>query len=202
MVLHTCLSDRKLSWERLKPFILGRLRQTDEFVCGQCSRTFTTICSLHLHCIKHNENGSYLFDQVTNTAYPKYNSRCSFSQFEDIDIDAESSGKYRVITGHARDINTAAITSNDSNMEETTDICFPNDTDTREETDGEFVSVNVTLLSRSEDGSIMFEMAGKYSHLFDATAKIVMEQFKTSNVHWTEVIAFSEKCKPKINVAE
>ena len=52
------------------------------FTCGGCHTKFRTICCLHVHIDKHQEGGSYTFDHVTKTAFPKYDSTCSFTQVE------------------------------------------------------------------------------------------------------------------------
>ena len=43
------------------------------FQCGSCSKTFFSICTLHKHMQDIYDQGSYEFDQSTNTAFPKGN---------------------------------------------------------------------------------------------------------------------------------
>lgn len=42
---------------------------------------------LHAHCMKHSDWGSYHFDSFTRTAFPKYDTTCSYSQYELTDIE-------------------------------------------------------------------------------------------------------------------
>lgn len=51
--------------------------------CGQCLTKFKTICMLHLHIEGHKEGGSYTFDNITKTAFPKYDTVCAFTQVEE-----------------------------------------------------------------------------------------------------------------------
>lgn len=41
------------------------------FRCGSCSKTFFSICTLHKHMQDIYDQGSYEFDQNTNTAFPR-----------------------------------------------------------------------------------------------------------------------------------
>lgn len=104
MTTHLCQIPKKLSWEQIKRSILGRQRLSDNYICGGCCKTFETVCCLHFHCMKHNGGGSYYFDHVTNTAFPKFDTRCSSSQFEEDDLNGEKLTQ-NVLTGHARSIN-------------------------------------------------------------------------------------------------
>lgn len=104
MTMHLCQIPKKHSWEQIKRSILGRQRLSDNYICGGCSKTFETVCCLHFHCMKHNGGGSYYFDHVTNTAFPKFDTRCSSSQFEEDDFYGEKLMQ-NVLTGHARNIN-------------------------------------------------------------------------------------------------
>lgn len=42
-----------------------------KYTCGGCSKKLETICLLHEHLLKEFLLGSYLYDHVTRTAYPK-----------------------------------------------------------------------------------------------------------------------------------
>lgn len=48
--------------------------------CGSCSRSFLTICKLHDHLQDHCFGGSYHFDHLLKTAFPKYDTTCSYAQ--------------------------------------------------------------------------------------------------------------------------
>lgn len=48
--------------------------------CGACSRTFVTICKLHDHLQDHCFGGSYHYDHLLKTAFPKYDTTCSYAQ--------------------------------------------------------------------------------------------------------------------------
>ncbi|XP_045210455.2 uncharacterized protein LOC123561859 [Mercenaria mercenaria] len=137
MTIHLCQSPKKLTWKQIKQSILGRHRLVDKYNCGGCSRTFETLCCLHFHCMKHCEGGSYVFDHVTSTAFPKFDMRCSATQF-----DAEDSSNVmlnlKVLTGHARSINSARqittshrLKKNDPDIEE----LAKSDTETSDDND-------------------------------------------------------------------
>ena len=51
-----------------------------KYSCGGCLSKFITICQLHEHLKMHGSGGSYHFDHVSNTAYPKYDTFCSYVQ--------------------------------------------------------------------------------------------------------------------------
>lgn len=55
-----------------------------KYSCGGCPSKFITICQLHEHLRLHGSGGSFHFDHVSNTAYPKLDSFCSYVQTEDI----------------------------------------------------------------------------------------------------------------------
>lgn len=55
-----------------------------KYSCGGCTSKFITICQLHEHLKLHESGGSYTFDHVSNTAYPKLDSYCSYVQTDDI----------------------------------------------------------------------------------------------------------------------
>lgn len=203
---HVC-SSKVLTWEKLKSQILGRHRRNDYFFCGTCCKSFPTICTLHLHCIKHNESGSYFFDSVTNTAFPKYDSQCGISQVEEKDFDDDFPSSYTVLTGHAHDINDVkpephtelskcmedgstldqASHLKINNFHTATSTCSDSSEMTGTNKNKDFISVSVKLLSQSEDGSIVCEVDAKDSHLFDATANIVLDQITQEDISLLEV---------------
>lgn len=54
------------------------------FRCGGCQKKFQTICRLHKHLkVYHKTGGSYHYDDVLQTAFPKYESFCRFTQTEE-----------------------------------------------------------------------------------------------------------------------
>lgn len=58
--------------------------------CGVCSETFCTICRLHNHLTTyHLLNGSYQYDYFIQTAFPKYDSLCQFTQTEELYFNRE-----------------------------------------------------------------------------------------------------------------
>lgn len=52
------------------------------FTCGACLTKFRTVCRLHYHLEHHQEGGSYTYDHVTKTAFPKHDSICAYTQVE------------------------------------------------------------------------------------------------------------------------
>ncbi|XP_045207183.2 uncharacterized protein LOC123559432 [Mercenaria mercenaria] len=54
-----------------------------KYICGGCLSKFISICHLHKHLENHGSGGSYHFDHVSHTAYPKYDTFCSFTQTDD-----------------------------------------------------------------------------------------------------------------------
>ena len=64
--------------------------RTESYHCGVCSQTFCTICCLHNHLTTyHLLSGSYHYDYFIQTAFPKYESLCQFTQTEDLDFNRE-----------------------------------------------------------------------------------------------------------------
>lgn len=79
-------SSNDINISIIKKLLKGRNRSGDQYKCGSCRSTFETICNLHAHCLKHATGGSYHFDNFTGTAYPKYDTTCSSTQYELKDI--------------------------------------------------------------------------------------------------------------------
>lgn len=52
---------------------------------------------LHAHCMKHSDWGSYHFDSFTRTAFPKYDTTCSYSQYELTDIEKAVNSQSNVV---------------------------------------------------------------------------------------------------------
>ena len=50
--------------------------------CGACDQDFSTICALHNHVQDHVAGGSYHYDHVCRTAYPKFDTCCAYTQTE------------------------------------------------------------------------------------------------------------------------
>lgn len=86
MAMHVCNQTKNTPCKELQKRIEGQWNISNRYICGACFKTFGTICSLHYHCIKHNGGGSYFFDHVTNTAFPKFDVTSSWSQFEEEDF--------------------------------------------------------------------------------------------------------------------
>lgn len=57
-------------------------RNKQLFTCGACLTKFKTVCLLHVHLQGHDEGGSYTYDHITRTAFPKYDSVCACTQVE------------------------------------------------------------------------------------------------------------------------
>lgn len=51
-----------------------------KYTCGACLNKFVTVCQLHEHQKEHGSGGSYHYDHVSNTAYPRFDTFCSFAQ--------------------------------------------------------------------------------------------------------------------------
>lgn len=76
---------------------LSSENQGPDFRCGGCERKFYTICCLHDHLKTfHHASGSYHYDDIIRTAFPKYESFCRFTQtdndafFRDADCELET----------------------------------------------------------------------------------------------------------------
>ena len=52
------------------------------YKCGACEKDFSTICALHNHIQDHVAGGSYTYDHVCRTAYPKFDTCCAYTQTE------------------------------------------------------------------------------------------------------------------------
>ena len=81
------------------------------YKCGACDKDFSTICALHNHLQDHVAGGSYHYDHVCRTAFPKFDTCCVYTQTEliihesrnsqeaidnqDLDITADKSAKKR-----------------------------------------------------------------------------------------------------------
>lgn len=53
------------------------------YTCGGCGHVFIMICQLHTHLEQHVQGGSYHYDHVTKTAFPKVDSVCAYTQTTD-----------------------------------------------------------------------------------------------------------------------
>ncbi|XP_045209610.2 uncharacterized protein LOC123561365 [Mercenaria mercenaria] len=60
--------------------LLGHKHRPGCYRCGSCTKTFMTICKLHDHLQDHCFGGSYHYDHLLKTAFPKYDTACSYSQ--------------------------------------------------------------------------------------------------------------------------
>lgn len=208
MATHLCESPQKLSWDQIKKLVQGNKSCVDSYICGGCSRTFETICCLHVHCMKHNGGGSYYFDHVTNTAFPKFDTSCSSSLFDTEDIKGSQEQRilkgnpvninrnkdiYRVDqgkeTGRATDESTVCSnkdkfshTENDASdlgMEQA-DLKDVDEEDATEERSEKdsYSTVKVRNVERRADGSVTFEMHEDDAHLFQITANTIIEKLK------------------------
>lgn len=74
----SCLDD-------ISEFIKTKLKK---YTCSACASGFATVCLLHEHLKFHGSGGSYHYDHVSNTAYPKYDTFCSYTQTEDLSLSA------------------------------------------------------------------------------------------------------------------
>ncbi|XP_052809294.1 zinc finger protein ZFP2-like isoform X2 [Mya arenaria] len=46
------------------------IKQESKITCTRCEQQFLTPCSLHEHCKDHGLDGTYIFDGLSNTAFP------------------------------------------------------------------------------------------------------------------------------------
>ncbi|XP_053408525.1 zinc finger protein 675-like isoform X2 [Mercenaria mercenaria] len=88
MFTHVCESipgnkRRKSSFSKYgRGYHESNSRDDSLFTCGGCQTKFRTICCLHVHIDRHQEGGSYTYDHVTKTAFPKFDSVCAYTQVE------------------------------------------------------------------------------------------------------------------------
>ena len=107
--METHLCDRRaVTTEQLKEIILGSKRRTDGYKCAGCSKSFQTICVLHYHCMKHGDGGSFFFDHVTRTAYPKHDSTCSYTQVDSDLIDGYFNDETKLADDGSKVLETTA----------------------------------------------------------------------------------------------
>ena len=60
---------------------LTNLQKPDEeYHCGTCAKTFYSICRLHHHMKIHCDEGSYIFDNIFKTAFPRHVTFSSYTQ--------------------------------------------------------------------------------------------------------------------------
>jgi hypothetical protein len=72
--------------------LLGHTHKPGCFRCGSCAKKFMTICKLHDHLHDHCFGGSYHYDHLLKTAFPKYDTTCSYTQ-TGFDFDKENTLK-------------------------------------------------------------------------------------------------------------
>ena len=60
--------------------IQGHRHIKGAYKCGACNTSFELICALHDHLQDHCIGGSYHYDHLLRTAYPKYDTTCTYSQ--------------------------------------------------------------------------------------------------------------------------
>ena len=58
------------------------------YICGSCSDTFTTICTLHDHVLDYEFGGSYYYDGFTKTAFPKHRAAMTETQTTSDDLQS------------------------------------------------------------------------------------------------------------------
>lgn len=81
-----------------------------QFRCGVCQKKFQTICCLHDHLKSyHRTSGSYHYDDILQTAFPKYESFCRFTQTDDDSFDCALSRD-----DHVLDVCSSFIETKDS----------------------------------------------------------------------------------------
>lgn len=85
------------------------------FTCGGCQTKYKTVCLLHIHIDSHQEGGSYSYDHITRTAFPKYDSICAYTQVEEHIFDLIK------LTPKAYEEDTYSIGTYNSNLEENAD---------------------------------------------------------------------------------
>ena len=68
------------------------LELTNRFTCGGCDIIFSKICCLHDHLREHVPGGSYHYDHVSKTAFPKYDTVCQYAQTSKEDLGKHSNG--------------------------------------------------------------------------------------------------------------
>lgn len=208
MATHLCESPQKLSWDQIKKLVQGNKLCVDIYICGGCSRSFETICCLHVHCMKHNGGGSYYFDHVTNTAFPEFDTSCRASL-----LDTEDTKGYQeqmILKGNPvnRDRNKdikrvdqlketdratdeSIVCSNEDKFTHTendasekgieqTDLEEVDDKDrTRERSEKDnYSTVKVRNVERRADGSVTFEMHEDDAHLYQITASTIIDKLK------------------------
>lgn len=52
----------------------------EEYHCGTCAKIFYSICHLHHHMNVHCDEGSYVFDNIFKTAFPRHVTTSSYTQ--------------------------------------------------------------------------------------------------------------------------
>lgn len=70
--------------------IQGHKHVKGAYKCGACNKLFEFICALHDHIEDHCVGGSYHYDHLLRTAYPKYDTTCTYSQTLVNDSDVEN----------------------------------------------------------------------------------------------------------------
>lgn len=73
--------------------ITGHNHVTGSYKCGSCYKMFEVICALHDHLQDHCFGGSYHYDHLLRTAYPKFDTTCSYSQTNIKDTDSDEGSK-------------------------------------------------------------------------------------------------------------
>ena len=72
--------------------MIGHTHKPGCYRCGSCTKKFMTICKLHNHLHDHCFGGSYHYDHLLKTAFPKYDTTCSYAQ-TNYDFDKDKAQK-------------------------------------------------------------------------------------------------------------
>ncbi|WAR04809.1 ZNF93-like protein [Mya arenaria] len=112
------------------------------FRCGTCKRKFKTLCFLHKHLMSHlRSTGSYHYDDVLKTAFPKYESCCSSTQtemfFENLKREFPDDD---IISSQTNDVKDSALDQVDMDVE--SDDSFANSGDCFESVYSDVVKVD------------------------------------------------------------
>lgn len=77
---HVCTENKQELNNQCQPLLIQFC--ADVFKCGGCEKNFARICSLHEHLKNHSNGGSYYYDHVSKTAFPKLDLMCTATQTE------------------------------------------------------------------------------------------------------------------------
>ena len=113
---HSC-NKNPMRCGEMKRNLQGKKVMAGGYTCGSCSERFRSICVLHHHCKEHSKGGSFYFDHVMKTAYPKHDTTCSYTQVDadllDGDLDGETlrADGVHFLSTTAREINPKPLSA-------------------------------------------------------------------------------------------